>query len=700
VDLIVLAKYVPDILKVPDDAWDRERGTLRRHRLKMVFNPLDRIALRMAVRIREAQASRTSSGPLEGGARHSRITVITMGPPVAARLLREAVAHGADQAVLLTDRAFAGSDTLATAYALERAIRRLVAIGKVSADFIVLCGMQSPDGDTAQVPAQVAALLDAPIYPYATEVWLLDALAASALRRKTGTDPNEKTSRGQSPFSGDVRRGLRLNDLAYRCLNPVGFQVVRPRSRPYVVTATRLAEDLPFYVSMEGILRAQSAEVLRLDAAAIGADPSRIGLEGSRTRVVRIYATERKAQKAEPLLAGAADFPQRAAALCRQLRAAFAEQPPTPATVEERFTSPVGESYYTGDCLAVCEADEGGLTPASFEVTSRAAHLARALGARCAAVLPGPADERDVEALRRVGTATLYLLEGERDGAFRVRERALALAAFIAEHRPQIVIVPATLTGRIVAPYVSARLDCGLTADCSALDVADYSAFDHASGSPATYAKVLQQTRPALGGNIMARIVSIYRDRTTHRPQMATARPGALPRIDLPAEKCEVIRMRIAECGKRNEEQDEIALERREEAKTEIDLRDFEAIVCVGMGVRDRATIERVVVPFCRQLAAFLGCEVGLGASRAVVDAGLLPHAHQIGQTGIVVKPRLYVALGVSGAVQHRIGMEGARLVLAVNRDPAAPLHALADFSIIGEIEAVLPVLGAAVRQT
>ena len=811
-DLIVLAKYVPDVLRVPEDAWDHERGTLRRNRLKMVFNPHDRVALRTALSIREAFDAKWGQAPISERApksepvpisrRHpqSTITVVTMGPPVAVRLLREAVAHGADRAVLLTDRAFAGADTLATAYALTQAIRHLVAIGRVSEDFIVLCGMQSPDGDTAQVPAEVASLLDVPIYPYVCDVLLPDARAASADGglglRPNGTDDARAAS-------ADGGLGLRLNagrrtpnpeppTVRFRCLNPVGFQVVTPRSRPYVVTTTRLAEDLPFYVSLDGILRAAATEIVTLGAAAVGADPARIGLDGSRTRVVRIYASERKAQKAEPLVAGRDDFPDRVRDLCRRLRAAFAEKPspPPPSSASDerggtpsaegekvrreegkKSTSGEGEkatgeasgradgaSYYAGPCLAVCEADEAGLTPVSFEVVSRAAHLARALGTSCHAVIhreKGVGPLCFVDNLRLAGAETLHVLSAKGvgacvakeqargkgvgplclvraagEGAFRVREEALALAAFIEELRPQIVILPATLTGRIIAPYVAARLDCGLTADCSALDIADYTAFDREAGREVTYHKVLQQTRPALGGNIMARIVSIYRDQTAYRPQMATARPGALTRVDWPAEKCEVRYVTVsrkwgqAPISKKASKSEpvpisaksepvpisaksepvpiscdaEYVLERREEAKAEIDLRDFEAIVCVGMGVRNRATIDRLVVPFCRRLGEFLGCEVGLGCSRAVVDAGILPHSHQIGQTGIVVKPRLYVGLGVSGAIQHRIGMEGARLVVTVNPDPAAPLHALADFSIIGEIEAALPILEDALR--
>ena len=736
-DLIVAAKYVPDIMKVPDDAWDRERGTLRRNRLQMAFNPLDRVALRTALRLREIVRGTAAPGcdagndPGRGRPSHSpRITVLTMGPPSAARLLREAVAHGADRAVLLTDRAFAGADTLATAYSLTTAIRHLVRVGLVSDDFILVCGMQSPDGDTAQVPSQIASLLDVPIYPYVTDV-LAGDLAARATAglvrpcpeghtagqdRPWHTDPSEK---GSDPFFA--------GGIAFRCLNPVGFQVVEPLGRPYVITTTRLAEDLPFHVPLDGILQANAAEIATLDAAAIGADPARIGLEGSRTRVVKIYAPDRRERRTDPMVAEHPDFAQQAAALWRALRDAVAEKAGTPT--EESADETAGtEAYYAGDCLGLCEVQDGRLTAASFEVVSRCATLARRLGVGCGAVVYGEVDAAMAEALRQVGASRLYALPGAADGVFRVREQALTLAAFLAEQRPQAVVLPATLTGRVVAPYVAARLDCGLTADCSDLQIGDFSTTDRAAGGRVTYGRVLQQIRPALGGNIMARIVSIYGDRATHRPQMATARPGALERVEAPAETCEIVRFESLPSpspfqgegwgeGGGSSEQDGTApqpgpcpvglpggergeppaarfeLEPRAEGDRQIDLEDFEAIVSVGMGVRDRETIDRLVEPFRARLSAFLGCEVGLGCSRAIVDAGVMPHSHQVGQTGIVVKPKLYVALGISGAIQHRIGMEGARVILSVNRDADAPMTQLADFAVVGDLEQALPVL-------
>ena len=634
-DIVLLAKYVPDIDRIPPDAWDRERGTLIRSRLEMAFNPLDRVALRMAL---EVKARRPGT----------RIVALSMGPPAAMAMLKEAVAYGADGAVLLTDRRLAGADTIATGYTLSCAIKALVARGVVGADFAMLCGMQSPDGDTAQVPAQIACFLDAPLYPYVCDL----------------------------DFDGD--------SIGLKCLNSVGFQRVTTGRRPFVATATRLYSDMPFYVDLGSMERANETDVLVLGRDDIELDERRIGLEGSRTRVIKIFEPERKHQAGETIAAEDDEFPDRAAALLSGLKASFgrADDEEDPAVTDESAAAP-GQGYYSGDCVALCELTNGRLAGVSCEITSACARMAKELGCGSAAVVIGPEEGAVVAQLAEYGTEVVHFVQGVETGVFRVRERARFVAALLRRLVPQIVIVPATLTGRVLAPYVSAQLDCGLTADCSALDIADFERRD-------LYAKnVLYQTRPALGGNIMATIVSVYDDPRGGRPQMATVRPGALPARKRPVRKCSV---KVFDAALPAEDVgDRITLERQSAEDKRIDLEDFEVIVCVGMGVGDGGAIREVVEPFRAGLERFLGVPVGLGCSRAMVDAGVLSHPHQIGQTGIVVKPKIYFGLGVSGAIQHKIGMENSRTIVSINRDPAAPIHGFSDHAIIGEVRQVLP---------
>ena len=641
-DIVLLAKFVPDIDRIPPDAWDQERGTLIRSRLEMAFNPLDRVALRMALAIKARRPG-------------TRIIALSMGPPGATAMLKEAIAYGADGAVLLTDTRFAGADTIATAYTLSCAIRQMVSGRLIGADFAALCGMQSPDGDTAQVPAQVAAFLDAPLYPYVCE---LEA-------------DGEK--------------------IELKCLNSVGFQRVVTGRRPFVVTATRLYPDLPFYVDLAAMRRANDTEVVVWGREAVELDERRIGLDGSRTRVIKMFEPERRHAAGEPLIAGDEDFPARAARLLGGLRTSFG------GSEEARDDEPVepdaaaGEGYYGGDCVALCELAEGRLAPVSFEITSACARMARKLGCDAAAVVCGPRDADIAEELEICGAANVWFVEGIGTDVFRVRERARAITALLRELRPQIVVAPATLTGRVVAPYVSAQLDCGLTADCSALEVAEFERRGE------TLENILYQTRPALGGNVMATIVSVYDDPRSGRPQMATVRPGALVVRKLPAESCTVNVFRAPEPS--DGFGDRITAERQAEEEKHIDLQDFEVIVTAGMGVGDRETVGRLVEPFRAALERYLGVPVGLGCSRAMVDAGVLAHAHQVGQTGVVVKPKIYFGVGVSGAIQHKIGMENSRTIVSINRDPAAPMHGFADHVIVGDIEQALPVLVAAMGQ-
>ncbi len=633
-DIVLLAKFVPDIDRIPADAWDRERGTLMRSRLEMAFNPLDRAALGMALAVRAERPD-------------TRIVALSMGPPGAMTMLREAVAYGADAAVLLTDRRFSGADTIATGYTLSCAIRQMVRDGIVGADFAVFCGMQSPDGDTAQVPAQVACLLDVPLYPYLVEL------------------------------------GVAADRLELKCLNSVGFQRVTTGRGPFVVTATRLCPDLPFYVDLAAMRRANETPVTVWGRDDVELDDARIGLDGSRTRVITIFEPERKHETRDTLSVEDEDFPARAAAFLGDLKASFGRAEEEPDAGEPEPTVELAQGYYSGDCVALCEIADGRLSAVSHEIVTACAAMARSLGSAAVAAVPCEADEAMAEELRTYGANRAVFVEGLDPDVFRVDERADAVAALLGELRPQMVVAPATLTGRVLAPYVSARLDCGLTADCSALDVRDF------ERRGAVAPNVLFQTRPALGGNIMATIVSVYDEPAAGRPQMATVRPGALPARARPAESCEVIRFRAP--ARQRDVGDRIVVEQVGADEKRIDLEDFEVIVCVGMGVRDRETIDDVVEPFRSALEAFLGVPVGLGCSRAMVDAGVLPHAHQVGQTGIVVKPKIYFGLGVSGAIQHKIGMENSQTIVSINRDPSAAMHGFADHAIVGEIRQTLP---------
>jgi electron transfer flavoprotein alpha subunit len=236
----------------------------------------------------------------------------------------------------------------------------------------------------------------------------------------------------------------------------------------------------------------------------------------------------------------------------------------------------------------------------------------------------------------------------------------------VGEYAPRILLGGATAVGRALLPRVAVEVHTGLTADCTQLEI------DPDSG-------LLLQTRPAFGGNLLATITC-----AAHRPQMATVRPGVFPAPPPdPARTGEIVRVPVpaAWCAPSC-----AWLAYRPRAAADLDLRSAEVIVAAGFGVGGPKGVALV-----QELAVALGGV--LGASRAVVDAGWVSYPHQVGQTGITVQPRLYVACGVSGAIQHLVGMQNSATIVAINRDPEAPILRMADIALAGDLFEIIPEL-------
>ncbi|HPP76557.1 MAG TPA: electron transfer flavoprotein subunit alpha/FixB family protein, partial [Armatimonadota bacterium] len=256
----------------------------------------------------------------------------------------------------------------------------------------------------------------------------------------------------------------------------------------------------------------------------------------------------------------------------------------------------------------------------------------------------------------------------------------------IREYKPEIVLFGATHIGRDLAPRVAARLDTGLTADCTRLDVSmknyiEYlkknTTLDTSGLDPESEDKGLKQTRPAFGGNIMATIIT---PRT--RPQMATVRPGVMSKLPKDeTRKGELIKVKhsLSESDIRTQ-----VVEVVKAAKEMVSLTDAEIICSGGRGLGDPSGFELI-----KKFADAVGGVVG--ASRAAVDSGWIDHSHQVGQTGTTVKPKIYFACGISGAIQHLAGMQTSDIIVAINKDPDAPIFEVADFGIVGDLYKVVP---------
>ncbi len=310
------------------------------------------------------------------------------------------------------------------------------------------------------------------------------------------------------------------------------------------------------------------------------------------------------------------------------------------------------------------ETNEGKIRSVGPELLGKARALADKLEEDVVAVIIGHDIEKDAERLIHHGADKVIVVDDEIFKDYTTDAYTIAMNTLIAPRKPAIVLYGATSNGRDLAPRVAARMGLGLTADCTGLDIDDE--------------RQLVQTRPAFGGNIMAEILSPYT-----RPQMATGRPnvfkpmepdtsreGEIEKVDIEINPVQV-RTKILEKVSQVTE----GMKSVEEA---------DVVVCSGRGIKDPANLE---LP--RKLADLL--DAAVGGSRPIVDLGWLPPTQQVGQSGRTICPKLYFALGISGATQHAAGMSASDLVVAVNTDSEAPIFHLADFGIVGDLFKVVP---------
>jgi len=333
-----------------------------------------------------------------------------------------------------------------------------------------------------------------------------------------------------------------------------------------------------------------------------------------------------------------------------------------------------------GDVWVVAEQEDGRLHDVGLELLSKGRELADALGVRLTAVVLGPRAAEHGERLIRCGADRVLAGEHPLLAHYQTNPYAKTLVRLVEEHRPQIVLFGATPVGRDLAPRVASALRCGLTADCTDLDIGDHV-------EPSTrkhYQKLLYQIRPAFGGNIIATIVNPER-----WPQMATVREGVMrmPEED-PGRRGEVVTF----APDLTEADAALRILEHHRAERKVNLKAARIIVAGGAGVGSKENFRLVW-----DLANCLGAAVG--ASRAAVDAGWIDKDHQVGQTGTTVRPALYIALGISGAVQHRAGMSEAQKIVAVNSDPDAPIFEVAHYGIVGDLTRVVPMMIDAIKK-
>jgi electron transfer flavoprotein alpha subunit len=686
---IVLVKQVPDVSQISDNAFDPETGNLIRTRLPSVINDLDAQALAFASHMKQIS-----------GDPNAKIIALSMGPPMAEEVLRYSLARCADEVVLLTDRALGGADTVATANPLAHAVLRIVAdkLGGTS-DYFVVSGMQSVDGDTAQVPAQLAEELQLPCIAYATDAEYID------------------------------------NRFRFTKIISGGSQVVEAKKLPAVITVAKYEHSS--YPSFGRTRWSNKSPVPQWTAKDIKANY--LGVAGSKTRVIRVFPpgkTTRKCKEIKDLkeLAQIIVGATAAKSGSRETEAHKKKHYLLPAertdpfdrsfeglekeandfrifrqalqdlgvkkiediteVLHEKILEKANNAFhkkaledmisglkatqpsYCGEVWVCAEHDGVKPNSATFELIGKARDLADSLRTSVGVVIAGQSVEPMAADLIAAGADKVYLIEHPLLKEFDPTAYRKVVADTVARNNPQIVLYGATPQGRVLAPMVSYRLQCGLTADCTGLAINDSSR----KGQIAC----LFQTRPALGGNVMATIST--KDSTC---QMATARPGvmqALPRD--PNRKGQVLRQPV------NLSEDDVTLRilTTEMGGGKVNF-DAEAIVSGGKGMQDRDTFDRLIDSLLGAIHSRTGVSVEKGASRTAVEQGFIERIHQVGQTGTAVGPRLYVALGISGAIQHVIGVANTETIVAVNTDPNAPIFKHSDYYVIGDVNKIVPEL-------
>lgn len=330
----------------------------------------------------------------------------------------------------------------------------------------------------------------------------------------------------------------------------------------------------------------------------------------------------------------------------------------------------------------------GKLMNVALELVGEGHRLSREISpdSKVCAVLIGSKVDHLIDELYAYGADVVYSADDPLLEKYTTDGYTKVLTDAINDHKPEIVIFGATHIGRDLAPRVAARLDTGLTADCTRLDIDTGNYMDYLE----TYTtaslvglerndgnKGLKQTRPAFGGNLMATIVC---PRT--RPQMATVRPGVMDKLEKKdGAKGELIKLDVRLSASDIEVE---VLEIVKAAKEIVSLTDAKIICSGGRGLGDASGFELI-----KQFASTVGGVVG--ASRAAVDSGWIDHSHQVGQTGTTVKPNIYFACGISGAIQHQAGMQTSDIIIAINKNPEAPIFEIADYGIVGDLFKVIP---------
>ncbi len=327
-----------------------------------------------------------------------------------------------------------------------------------------------------------------------------------------------------------------------------------------------------------------------------------------------------------------------------------------------------------GNVFVFCETDNGKVVDISLELLSSGKKLAGKLNCQLEAIVLGN-NVSDIEKqISKYGVDTIHIADDSRLDPYLTLAYSKIISSVLDKHQPQIVLFGASSIGRDLAPRVASTLQCGLTADCTRLEIGDHME----KKTKVEYKDLLLAIRPAFGGSIMATIVN-----WDMPPQMATVREGVMKKEVYDENyKSEIVNIDISDLISDEDFVIEVLERHMEESK--VNLKEAPIIVSGGYGVGSKENFDLLY-----EFADMLGADVG--GSRAAVDAGFLEHERQIGQTGVTVRPKLYIACGISGAIQHTAGMDESAMIVSINKDKNAPINKIADYVIVGDLNEVIP---------
>ena len=613
----VCVKYVPVVSRI---TFDYEQKTIVRDGVPSEVNPFDVLGLVRAVELK--------SGP------EDEVVALSMGPPQAREGLVTCMALGADRGILLTDRALAGSDTLATARALSLALER-------EKPDLVVCGRNSADAETGQVGPELAELLG---LPHISQVRKLDYRADSAGK---------------------------VNGIVAERITDEGYQVIECALPALVCVTEGVAAET--FANREQMAAAQDKPVEELSCAQLSDDLSQFGLSGSPTWVedIRLVEPTRLGMMIEGETPDAAA--QQVAQLLQERLASLAEEQgdgsPAPASAANiRYPDNRARSIWV-----VAETAQDGLRRVTLELLGKARELTATTRSEVVAVLIGVASQQATNTLTAplsaYGADRVLTLDNTDLGPVCSRAVAGALADAVAADQPYAVLFAATADGRDLASRIAARLGLGLTGDAIDLEI------DHEGR--------LVQLKPALGGNVIAPILS------KTLPNLVTLRPGLLTPIEPEDDALAIVQALSAPAF---DETDITLLETHNQEDTGgIALAQAQVVLSVGMGIGGPENL-----PEIQSLAGEI--EANLATTRNVVHAGWLPHQVQVGISGRTIAPRVYLAVGIRGVFDHTVGIQKAGVIIAINSNRRHPIFKAADYGIVGDWKENLPVLVEALK--